>query len=287
MRHSRLLNRGPLQVLNRAIHAAEQTDTGGGALSEADSRRAHAELRASLHSLAGLARPSGAAVTVTGPEFAKLVEVGVKTGPQSEAGAVQRPDQLRHAPKESLHAPGEAETCAVDLATEHFRSIGGIGEEMVQAEEDIGALSDFMVGSQQSAANACGASARSAMPFLDACLSHADRAESDPVNGGLAGPQSEGLRNSEQLQAEHYSECNPMGSAILNQIDQARPDCCQCRDWMYGFATGMHRRCDGSWKPPRPSRRCSRLPRGRSLFSCRRPVGSSLLPPWKLGAGGR
>jgi hypothetical protein len=253
-------------VLNRAIHAAEQTGTGGGALSEADSRRAHAELRASLHSLAGLTRPSGAAVTVTGSEFAKLVEIGVKSrpvGPRGEAGAVQRPDQMRHAPKQSLQGPGEAETCAVDLATEHFRSIGGIGEEMVQAEEDIEAVSDFMVGSQQSAANAGGASAPSAMPFLDACLSHADRAESDPVNGGLAGPQPEGLRNSEQLQAEHYSECNPMGSAIVRQIDQARPhtDRCQCRAWMHSGLRhtlgGMRRRCGGSWKPLSPSRRCS------------------------------
>jgi hypothetical protein len=251
-------------VLNRAVHAAEQTGTGGGALSEADSRRAHAELRASLHSLAGLTRPSGAAVTLTGSEFANLVEIGVKTGPRGGAGAVQRPDQMRHAPKQSLQGPGEAETCAVDLATHtHCRSIGGIGEEMVQAEEDIDAVSDFVVGSQQSAANAGGASARSAMPLLDACLSHADRAEPDPVNGRLAGPQPKGLRNSEQLQAEHYSECNPMGSAIVRQIDQARPhtDRCQCRDWMHSGLRhtlgGMRRRCGGSWKPLSPSRRCS------------------------------
>jgi hypothetical protein len=39
-------------------------------------------------------------------------------------------------------------TPTVDLATERFRATGGIGERMVQTEEDVAAVRDFIFGSQ-------------------------------------------------------------------------------------------------------------------------------------------
>jgi hypothetical protein len=39
-------------------------------------------------------------------------------------------------------------TPTVDLATKRFRATGGIGERMVQTEEDVAAVRDFIFGSQ-------------------------------------------------------------------------------------------------------------------------------------------
>jgi hypothetical protein len=56
-------------------------------------------------------------------------------------------------------------TPTVDLATERFRATGGIGERMVQTEEDVAAVRDFIFGSQLTSTDGASAYLPSEQPI--------------------------------------------------------------------------------------------------------------------------
>ena len=65
-------------------------------------------------------------------------------------------------------------TPTVDLATERFRATGGIGEQMVRTEEDVGAVHDFILRSQLTSTDGASANlpSESTAPSLASASSH-------------------------------------------------------------------------------------------------------------------